>query len=461
VRDGARATGLWSGPIRVFRKLSEAAGFDVVESITASAQPGGRTVRSVYEHLRDEILSDLRSAGPVDIVLLMMHGAMAAEDYDDCEGDVLTRIREIAPCATIGVELDPHSHLTATMARQASLIVTGKEYPHTDFDERAAELFRACVRAARGEYRPVAAVVDTRMIGFYPTTASPMRNIVAELRAAERRPAVLSASIVHGFPWGDVADVGTRVLVYAHGDGELAARTASALARRLYGARAALKPICPDINASLDRVRELDGRAVLGDFADNPGGGASSDSTFFLQAMLERSFDKAVIGAFWDPLVAQVCAEAGVGARLNVSLGGRCGPSSGDPLNLNVEVLGVREDHGQSVFGARQPMGRSVWVRCRGVDIAICSIRTQVFTPDAFTGLGIELSDKRLIVVKSSNHYQAGFRAHADHLWHVSSPGALSLDFAALPYTKRDANYFPRVDDPWAKHGEPEPVIYE
>jgi microcystin degradation protein MlrC len=105
-------------------------------------------------------------------------------------------------------------------------------------------------------------------------------------------------------------------------------------------------------------------------------------------------------------------------------------------------------------------MGRSVWLHARGIDIAVCSIRTQVFERDAFTGLGIELDGRRLIVVKSSNHYQAGFRPDADHLWHVTSPGALRLDFAHMPYTKREANYFPRVADPW-KTKAPGPEVFQ
>ncbi|MGH8031079.1 MAG: M81 family metallopeptidase [Luteimonas sp.] len=460
VRDAARAQGLWSGPMRAFRTLSQAAGYAVVESLSASAQPSGRTVRAVYQRLRDDILADLRAAGPIDIVLLMLHGAMVADGYDDCEGDLVTRMRRIVPRAIIGVELDPHCHMTATMAREADLIVTGKQYPHVDFDQRAQDLFELCVRAAKGEIRPVAALIDTRMIGFYPTLEVPMSDIVAELEAVERQPGILSASIAHGFPWADVADVGTRVLVYADADGHSAAREASALARRLYALRETLKPNFPDIRASLDRALGLGGRVVLGDFSDNPGGGAPCDSTFFLKAMLERQLGDAVIGAIWDPLVAQVCAEAGAGARLSVRLGGKCGPSSGDPLDLEVEVMGVVEDHTEDAFGSRQPMGRSVWLRCQQIDIAVCSVRTQVFSPDAFTGLGIELSNKRLIVVKSSNHYQASFRAVADHLWHVNSPGALSLDFAALAYTQRDGNFYPRVDDPWAQCGEPEPAIY-
>lgn len=437
------------GPLKVFRSRAEADGCDVVETITTFAQPGGLTVRSAYEKLRDTILDDLRAAGAIDIVLLMLHGAMVAQGYDDCEGDIIARVREIVPDAVIGIELDPHCHLTSEMVSGADLIVIGKEYPHIDFDDRAHELYSLCRRAALREISPVAVLMDTRMVGFYPTFDPPMRQIVDSLKEAEKGP-ILSVSLAHGFPWADVEDLGTRILVYANGDETPAVAVARDVAQMLYAQRVELLPDYPDIDESLDRLRHSNGSVVLGDFADNAGGGAPGDSTFMLRAMLERGFSDAVIGAFWDPMVAQVCAEAGVGATINVRLGGKCGPSSGDPLDLEVEVKGVVEDHTAGVFGQRQPMGRSVWLHSRGIDIAVCSVRTQVYERDAFTGLGIPLSEKRLIVVKSSNHYQAGFRADADHLWHVASPGAINLDFAHMPYTKRDPNYFPRIADPWA-----------
>ncbi|MCH8616627.1 M81 family metallopeptidase [Sphingomonas sp. SM33] len=446
------------GPLKVFRSCAEADGCDVVETITSFAQPGGPTVRAVYERLRDTILDDLSAAGAVDIVVLMLHGAMVAQGYDDCEGDLITRVRGIAPNAVVGVELDPHCHLTSQMVSEADVIIIAKEYPHIDFDDRARELYALCRRIALGEVAPVAVLLDTKMVGFYPTFDPPMRQIVDGLTAAETGP-ILSMSLAHGFPWADVEDVGTRVLVYADQDEDAAVTVARDVAATLYEQRHALLPDYPGVDDSIDRLRQSNGQVVLGDFADNPGGGAPGDSTFILRALLERELSDVVIGAFWDPLVAQVCAEAGVGAILDVRLGGKCGPTSGEPIDLEVEVRGVVENHSAGVFGQRQPMGRSVWLHSRGIDIAVCSIRTQVYERDAFTGLGIPLEDRRLIVVKSSNHYQAGFRADADHLWHVTSPGTLRLDFARMPYTKRNLNFFPREADPWAS-GAPEPEVF-
>ena len=121
--------------LHFLRGLIEADGHEAVESLCTLAQPGGRTVRHVYEALRDEILADLRAALPVDAVQLLLHGAMAAEGYDDCEGDLAARIREIVgPSVPIGLELDLHCHFTERMRRAADVIVAFKEYPHIDTD---------------------------------------------------------------------------------------------------------------------------------------------------------------------------------------------------------------------------------------------------------------------------------------------------------------------------------------
>jgi microcystin degradation protein MlrC len=460
-RKGSSNVGALAGPLNTFRNLAVRDGYEAAESLNAFAQPSGRTVRALYEEMRDELLADLRAAGPVDMVLLMLHGAMAAEGIDDCEGDILSHARAIAPQAVIGAELDPHCHLTAQMVEEADLILIAREYPHIDFDERASDLYRLAVATARGEIKPVAALVDTRMLGFYPTFDPPMKDVVTNMRGMSGHGGVITAELAHGFPWGDVAEIGTRVLVYADGDGALAAREAERIAQDIYNKRRELSLKLPTIDASLDRARGLNGRTVLGDFADNPGGGAPGDATYFLRALIDKGVDDAVIGAFWDPQMAQVCVDAGVGAVVPLRIGGKCGPTSGEPVDITVEVMGVAERHTQGVFGQRQAMGASAWVRAGGIDIVLCSQRTQVFEPDAFTGLGVPLENRRLVIVKSSNHYRAGFDGIADQLWHVSSPGAISLDLDTVPYTKLARPMFPLDEDPWAETGPPKARVFE
>lgn len=449
--DGSSGDGGLSPMLRLWRKAAEAGGHDFTEGFSSYAQPAGTTVRTVYEGYRDEILADVAAKGPFDIVLLALHGAMVADGYEDCEGDLIARIRAISrPGTVIGGVLDPHFHLTEEMTRNADVLIAAKEYPHIDFADRAREVFGLCVAARRGEIRPTFGVFDCRMIGWYPTIAEPMLSLVARARTMETEPGVLSASIVHGFPWADVAAVGTRTLVITDGDVTLADAKAEELGRAIYDARRELLPKFPPLDAALDRALSLPGRVVIADVADNAGGGAPSDNTQLLRELLRREVKDAACGVFWDPIATRMCAEAGAGARLALRLGGKCGPTSDDPLDLDVLVRAVSEDHGQTRFGSYSRLGLSVWVEVQGIDVVISSGRSQTYAPDVFTGLGIDLTGKRLVAVKSSQHFQAGFAPIADHIVQAATNGTMQMDFAALPYTRRDGNFFPRIDDPLA-----------
>jgi microcystin degradation protein MlrC len=126
-----------SAPIVAARARARRDGFTLIEGTAAFAEPAGLVARGAYESLRDEILGQLRAALPVAVALFGMHGAMVADGYDDCEGDLLARAREIVgPDVVIGVELDLHCHLTPKRVAAAELIVLFKEFPHTDFLER-------------------------------------------------------------------------------------------------------------------------------------------------------------------------------------------------------------------------------------------------------------------------------------------------------------------------------------
>lgn len=436
---------------RTWRERAKADGHELVEGLFAGAQPSGPTLQAVYEGFRAEILADLRAKGPFDVVLLFLHGAMVAYGYDDCEGDLVQHVRSIVgPAAAIGVELDPHCHMTPLMMAEADAIILMKEYPHSDFAERAQELYDICLGKAAGRLRPVMAAFDCRMIGFYPTTTEPMAGLVRRLHEVEQLPGVLSASIVHGFPWGDTPETGTKVLVVADGDAELAAAVAREIGLELYGQRTALLPRFLDIETGLDEAAQIPGRVVMADTADNAGGGAPSDNVTLLAALLRRGVQEAAFGCVWDPIAALTCAEAGLGARFRLRLGGKSGPASGDPLDLEVEVRGLATNHSQDgLGGARTELGLSAWIAVEGVDVVVNSIRCQVFAPDAFTGLGIDLGPKRLVAVKSSWHFQALFAPIASRIIPLATPGAIQMDFAAIPYVKkRDLSFFPRVSDP-------------
>lgn len=441
--------------MRFMRDMLEGDGHEMVESLCAFAQPLGPTVRAVYEDLREQILADLRAAMPVDAVQLVLHGAMVAQGYDDCEGDLMARVRDIiGPDVAFGVELDLHCHFTALMQRSADVIIAFKEYPHIDGEARARELYDILKRTARGEVRPTTAVFDCKMVGLWHTTREPMMGFVKRMQALEGRNGVLSISLGHGFPWGDVPESGAKLWVVTDRNPAQAQALAEQLGREFWELRTLTGDNAVPLDQALDQALQVQGGpVVIADVADNPGGGAPGDSTFVLRRLLERGIGHAAIGAFWDLGAIQICRDAGVGADITLRIGGKCGPSSGDPVDLQVTVRGIAERHSQGLPGmsGRIPMGLSVWVEAANdLHLLLASVRGQVMGTDAFTGLGLTLADKKLVIVKSTQHFHADFAPIAKAVFYAATPGAVTPDFKAIPFKVRDLNYWPRVPNPHA-----------
>jgi microcystin degradation protein MlrC len=428
----------FTGPIVAARRRAARDGITVIEGLAAFAAPAGPTSRHAWERLRDQLLDQLRAALPLEIVLLSLHGAMVADDCDDCEGDLLARVRALVGAeVVVAAELDLHCHLTEQMLAASDLLVLYKEYPHTDTYERAEELLDLALRTARGEIRPVLAAFDCRMIATIHTTREPARSFVARMKALEGRDGVLSVSLCHGFPWADVADLGVQVLVVTDGDHGKAQALAAGLGRKVQALRG--RTAAPMLGHAEGLERALataGGPVVLADTSDNAGGGAPADATFLLRLLLERGVGGAALGPFWDPVAVGFCQLAGVGARLRLRLGGKVGPVSGDPLDVEADVLHLARGAKQRFAGGSTQLGDIAAIRIGGVEVLLNATRTQAFDPALFTDHGIALADKKLIVVKSAQHFHAGFAPLAkDVLW-LDGPGALTQDFSRLPYTR-------------------------
>ncbi len=429
----------FSGPLWAARLRGAERGWDLVEGMVAGAQPSGTTTRHAYETLRDELLRDLRGALPVDMVLLGLHGAMVADGYDDCEGDLLARVRSIVgPDVVIGAELDPHNHLSQAMLDHADLLVCYKEYPHTDVKERALELVDLCAALAEKRIRPTLAVVDCEMIILMHTSRDPARAFVDKIQSLEGHDGVLSISITHGFPWGDVADMGTKLFVYTDNDPAQAAALARQLADELIAMREQLAPAYPDIDTALDQALAFDGGpVVISDGADNPGGGAASDSTFILRRMVERGIGNAALGPLWDPIAVRIAFDAGIGAQLPLRIGGKISPLSGQPMDLQCTVKALTPSLVQTgLSNTPTPMGDCALVEANGIEILLVTLRNQAMGTDLFTGAGCDLARRKIIVVKSSQHFYASFSKIAAKVIYADAPGSVARDLNTLPYFK-------------------------
>jgi microcystin degradation protein MlrC len=298
---------------------------------------------------------------------------------------------------------------------------------------------------------------DCKMIGMYPTTRQPMRAFVDMMLEMERRPGVLSVSFGHGFHFADVPNVGAKVLVVTDGDPALGKATASECGGYVYRLR---REIGIDIltlpldEALTKALRRKKGPVVVADVSDNSGGGAPGDSTFALRWLLEHEVQDAAIAILYDPEVVRMARKAGVGAKLTLRVGGKTSHFSGDPIDLEAEVLSTIDNYmhafpQQSGDPPLFPTGNVVALRSHGIDIVVSSGRCQCFGPAIFTDLGIEPNAKSVLIVKSAQHFHGAFAPIAVEVIYMSTPGATAPDPRLTVYRRLDtARLFPWSDNP-------------
>jgi microcystin degradation protein MlrC len=427
-----------TAPLFVARQQAAAEGFTLIEGSCFAASPAGTTNRADYEFMRDEILAQLKAALPLDGVLFGLHGAMVAHGYDDVEGDLLERARAIvgADCV-IGVELDPHCHLTVKRVRLADITILYKEFPHTDVVERAEDLLRLVLRTIRGQARPMSSLFDCRQIGSYPTTLPLMRAFVDRTAAMEGNDGVLSISIGHCFPYADVPELSGRILVITDGDKAKADRLASEIGQEFITMRGRTAPDYLPADAGISAALAFNGApVVMADPADNAGGGAPTDNTTILRRLMERNVDSVALGPIWDPIAVRLCFDAGLGAEFPLRFGGKIGPASGQPIDAMVTVAALKRDCWQSFGPTQVPLGDCAAIKLGGIEVVLISNRTQALGLELFRNLSVEPTHRKLVVVKSTNHFMAAFGPIAEKVIYVDSDGPLSRDYRKIPYSK-------------------------
>jgi microcystin degradation protein MlrC len=422
-------------------RLAEAANLEVVAGPFFNAEPSSPATGAAWRQISAHILDGLRAAMPVDIVFLCLHGAQMAEGIDDCEGTLLAAVREVVGTdVAVGVLLDLHANVTSTMCANADLTVSCREYPHIDYAQRAWEMLPVLKEIALGVVRPVTRTYRIPATGVFPTTEEPMRSFVSRSRDVQGRPGVLMVSANHGFEGSDVPFMGGSIVVTTDNDVALAEKTLDEVATNFLTIVAGTTWSGLGVSEAIDEaLRQPVGPVVIADRSDNAGAGAASDSTYILAELIERGVTNATLGMIWDPMAVRACHDAGVGAKLPLRIGGKAGRLSGVPIDADVEVISVRDDAMQALFGQgppREPLGKSAAVRIGGIDVVMTSRRQQVFSPHCFTEHDIDPQSRHIVVVKSMQHFMGGFAPIASCIVRCDGPGSATLDMAKIPFRR-------------------------
>ena len=422
----------------------------LIEGTATWAEPGGLINSATWQTLRDEILTQLQAALPVDAILLGLHGAMIAEGELDPEGALIAACRSLAPTAKIGVTFDPHSHLSPRRVQNADIITVFKEFPHTDFVRTAEDCVRLTLAALAGEIAPVISTFDAKMIEVLPTSREPMRGFVDRMLALEASGEALSVSLIHGFMAGDSPDLGTQVIVITDGDKAKGQALATRLGREVFSFRGRTRPEFLTPTEALTRAATAKRPTVLADVWDNPGGGVAGDSTILLSEILSRNLQNTAFATIWDPMAVRLCFAAGQGATLDLRFGGKTSAQAGPPIDARVSVKHLQRAATQSFGTSIVPLGDCAVIAVKGTQIILNTNRAQTFSPDLFSNLGIDPKAQDLLIVKSTNHFHGAFAPIAGEILYCAVDGPYPSDPTKTRYRTLTRAIWPIVENPHA-----------
>lgn len=442
---------LCTAPITVGRKVCSEKGWTLIEGTAAWADPAGLINRKAFESLRDEILGQLKAALPVNAVVLGLHGAMVADGYLDPEGDLISCIRQlVGPDVLVCAELDPHSHLTQKRLDAADFFVVFKEFPHTDFVDRAEDLWDIVVNTLEGRVTPMMSVFDCRMIDVFPTSREPMRSFVDKLIEIERTDRdVLSLSVIHGFMAGDVPEMGTKMIAVTNGKPQKGQALARKLGLELFSKRGTfMMPWMDEKEAVAKACADPVGPVVIADMWDNPGGGTAGDATVLLRELLDRGVTNVAVGMIWDPIAVQICMAAGEGAQIPLRFGAKSAPGTGSPVDGIVKVVKVQPNAEMHFGDSIAPFGDAAHIELNGIDIILSSVRVQSYDPSLFTALGVDPLTKHILVIKSTNHFYAAFSKIASDILYCSAGTPYPNNPATTPYRRARRDIWPIMANP-------------
>jgi microcystin degradation protein MlrC len=429
-------------------------GIELVPTFSTLAYPSGIITRETYEAIKQELIEAMKEAGDVDAVCLGLHGAGVVEGIDDLEGELLQAVRQVIGYSVpLIATLDLHSNLSEKMVSEANALLGVHLYPHTDMYERGYEAMDLAQKMVKGECNPVMHLTKIPfMISTSTTNLSPAKDINDVCFKWEKEPGVLDCAFFHGFTYTDTPDVGVAIIATADGDKELAKRAAEDVARLVWEKRDEFTPHILSPEEGIQEALNTEGLpVVINETSDNPGGGTPGDGTHLLRAMLKAELEKACFGFIFDPEVVQIAHEAGVGATIDVKLGGKTDDLHGEPLAITAYVKSLTD--GQFVAtspmgkGSRVNLGKSVRLQVGGIDIVVCSVKSQVLDEQIFLLHGINVLEYKIVALKSSQHFRAAFEPISARIIPVDSPGLTCMQFTFFDFKRLKRPIYPLDKD--------------
>jgi microcystin degradation protein MlrC len=442
VRDAFRGTGTALG---AFLDLAERVGAESVLPVAGNAAPSGPVERSAYEYMASRVVE--AAAQGCDAILLDLHGAMVVDGFDDGEGELLRRLRQVAPTIPIGVALDMHTNLSPAMAEHATVLAGYQTYPHVDMYDTGLRAGRPIVALLEGKARPTLAFGTRPMLPHVMRQSSldsPNKEIQERARQMERS-GTLAATFFVGFPHADIPIAGASAVVVTAHDHARARRECDELLDMAWRERAHFVYRLEPLATSLERAGGIGARPVmLLDHYDNCASGGTMDTMTVLGAILDAGLDEVAAFAIYDPQAVQSMRQAGTGANVTISLGGKHDMPAlglrGAPRTVTGKVKclveGTYRNEGPMAKGEHVNMGLCAVLDTGRVEIAVISRHTEPHDMGSFRVLGIDPASKRYVMLKSRVHWRAGLGALAKEVVECAGAGVCTSDYSQLRFTR-------------------------
>jgi microcystin degradation protein MlrC len=429
-----------------FVGAAEENGWELVPTISCGASPSAHVTKDAFERVVKAMIEGIADAGPLDAVYLDLHGAMVTEHFDDGEGELLRRVRQvIGNDLPLVVSLDLHANITPDMVEHADALIAYRTYPHVDMADtgRAAAKHLALLLRSKQKFAKAFRQLPFLIpISWQCTNDQPTRSIYQKLAAMESE-AVPTLSFAPGFPAADFPDCGPSVFAYGRTQADADA-AADAIAKIIIAHESDFdgRIYSPDdgVRYAMELAKTAKKPIVIADTQDNPGAGGDSDTTGMLRALVRNRATRAATGVIYDPESAKAAHAAGVGATVTLALGGKSGISGDAPYQESFVVEKLSD--GQFVapgpyYGGRDmDMGPSACLRIGDVRVVVSSHKAQLADQSMYRYVGIEPTQQSILVNKSSVHFRADFEPIAETLLICAAPGAMPADTATLPWTR-------------------------
>ena len=437
------------GALAVF----EAAGATPVLAIAARAGSAGLLSARGWARLSAEVLDAVRAvAGGVDGVYFSLHGAMGAEGELDPEGALLERTRAIVGSdAPIVISLDLHGILTDRMLRQIDGLAIYHTYPHVDFadtGERAARLLLRLVETPTPT--TIARVVIPALVrgDELITKSGCYGDILREAQRIERDGTALAAGVMIGNPFTDVPELCTQAIVVTSGDAAAAAREARRLAEEFWSHRHRMQGKLIALDRAIAQAKTIRGPVVFTDAADATSSGATGDSNVILAALRAEGYARRVLAQIVDPAAAAAAHRAGVGAVIDVALGGALDPKRFTPLRVRARVKLLSDGKARlETMKIGLDAGPTAVIAFDTFTVVVFSKTLSLFDRAMYYANGLDPRDFDLIVVKSPHTEHHMYDAWVEKNFNIDAPGATSANLRSLGHTICARPMFPLDDN--------------